>query len=62
MKTITDICFEMGDRFYTNEHIFAWLSQMLADDGVVVASEFPFAVGEDGSFTVTITARRKEVA
>lgn len=57
MRTIPQVCIEAGDQYLTNEHLFRWLSEVLADDGVSVRSEFPASVNENGTYTVTVTAR-----
>lgn len=57
MLTIHDVCRAAGDDTYTNEHMFAWLSQALASDAVNVACEFPLGPDDQGNYTVTIRAR-----
>ena len=62
MKTVHQICREAGDDCYTNDHVFEWLSKMMADDSVNVRSEFGAAPNESGEYTVTITAYPRKAA
>lgn len=57
MLTISDVARERGADTFTNEHLFEWLSRVLADESMAVRGEFHAFPNADGEYRVTVTAR-----